>query len=425
MAMRGFTMKRFSLALILMASVASANDVQIDGGANNTNARGMRNSVCVSSSVCYVFGITNSTHFSYFKTTDGGATWGSAVDIASAAAYIAYDVWYDQWTPSDSGTLIHTWYFEATNDKVFWRSLDTSSDTLGTERTAFTGASAVAGRGAFCSGTKSRSGYLYVAFDIDAGAEHGIVRSTDSGTTWSANLATTFVEATIDEAMLFPATGTGDNNDIWAIYQDSSADQLTMKMWDSSAVAEVESSSMQTMIESTSDLTGQRGFNGAIRKSDGHLIVVSFSEADTATEDFQAWDVSAVNAGSLTGITALTDITTNIDDMYYPGVYIDPNNNIYVAYIGKRDGSETFPTTIKVYYTKSTDGGTTWSSGDTTYMENAASSNRHVLTPLSGSRFFATFTGATGLTTQTNYNNSVAFTNITPNGFLQLMTPGN
>src|SRR6185436_12670532 len=112
------------------------------------------------------------------------------------------------------------------------------------------------GRGAFVSGTKTRSGYLYCAYDIDAGAERGLHRSTDSGTTWSANLATTFVEATLDQCKLFPASNTGDNNDCWAIYYDASATAITLKMWDSSAAAQVESSTIQAShTDGVTDLT--------------------------------------------------------------------------------------------------------------------------------------------------------------------------
>lgn len=367
-------------------------DVGTTGNSASTSAqsRVMRQIVFTSAYTGYSF-FLGASNIKYSKTTDGGATWNTPVTI-KAVAGIAMDVWYDQWTPSDTGTLIHMWYFDVTNDTVFWRSLDTSSDTLGTERSAFVGASAVAGRGTFCSGTKTRSGYLYVAFDIDAGAEHGLVRSTDNGTTWSANLATTFVEATIDQCLLFPATGTGDNNDCWALYQDSSADALTMKMWDSSAAAEVESSTIQTMIENISDGTGQMGFSGSVRHSDGHLIIVSCSDRDTATADMQAWEISGVTAASLTGVTALTDITTNIDDNYNPAVCIDQSsNNIYVAYNGKRDGSETIGVTTKAYYTYSTDGGTTWTAGDTAYMEAAAAVVAQVWAPLMGGFFGATF----------------------------------
>jgi len=383
-------------------------DVTIDGTISNSTSRGMRAVVFPTSAVGYFFYIDSGGQFVYSKTTDGGATWGAAVTINSATTHAAYDVWFDQWTPGDTGTLIHLWYFNTTTSDVFWRSLDTNGDTLGTERTAFNGVSAVAGRGAFCSGTKTRSGYLYVAFDIDAGAEHGIVRSTDSGTTWSSNLATTFVEATIDQCILFPTTGTGDDNDCWAIYQDASADALTMKMWDSSAAAEVESSTMQTCIEAAADIFGQEQFSGSIRLSDGHLIVASFSEVVTATGDLQTWDVSAVNAGSLTGITAKTNITTNITNIFYPSMFIDKNDVIYVAYIGKRDNTENIGTNTHVYYTKSTDGGSSWSSGDTAYMEGTGGDTRQVWSPLSGSRFYVGWRKAT-TTLIGNKVNSITF----------------
>src|SRR4029450_682166 len=180
-------------------------DVSIDASVSTSTARGLRSVVFTTASIGYWFYIDSAGTFVYSKTTNGGATWGAAVTIESATTNIAFDVWFDQWTPGDSGTLIHTWFFDSTADIVYWRSLDTASDTLGTRRSAFVGASAVAGRGAFCSGTKTRSGYLYCAFDIDAGAEKGLVRSTDSGTTWSANLATSFISQSLDCCLCFPA----------------------------------------------------------------------------------------------------------------------------------------------------------------------------------------------------------------------------
>ena len=413
-----------------MASSLLGADVKVQTYAAATDVQGryMRNLVCVSNSTCYSFSIDNEsgaghTGFVYRKTTDGGATWATNVQIQSNAAQLAGDVWYDQWTPGDTGTLIHMWFFDSTADRVSWQSLDTASDTLGTARQVFGGASAVGGRGSFVSGTKTRSGYLYCAYDIDAGAEKGFQRSTDGGTTWSTVLSATFVEATLDECMLFPATGTGDNNDCWAIYHDASADALTMKMWDSSAVAEVESSTVQSCIENTAD-EAQRPFSGAIRLSDGHLIVVSNSDGVTlANNDMQVWDVSAVNAGSQTGITAKTDLTTNKAN-YYSSVYINPSDKIYVAYNGKRDGTETVNSSSKIYYATSTDGGTTWSSGDTAYSENAAGVNNQTWASNSGPRFLVQWRQDRASPDEglwTNKNNSVIAS--TPNGFFQLLRP--
>lgn len=366
-------------------------DVSIDSAISTTSARGLRSLIWTPNPLNGYFFYTDSTGDGRLKgTNDGGVSWGGLVDISWSATttLVAYDMWADWWTPGDTGTKIHVTEFDTTNDIVYYWSFNTVTQT-GTGRVAaFTGASAVAGRGAFASITKTRSGYIYIAFDLDAGAERGLVRSTDGGTNWSANLATTFVEATIDQCLLFPATGTGDDNDCWAIYQDASVDSLTMKMWDSSAVAEVESSSMQTMIENVTDLTGQMGFTGAIRQSDGALIVVSSSDRDTATADMQCWVVTGVTAASLTGITAKTNITTDIDDNYYPAVFIDQScNDIFVAYNGKKDGSETLGTTTKIYYVRSRDGGTTWSA-EQTYQEGAASATFQVWTSLSGSRFY-------------------------------------
>lgn len=374
-------------------------DVSIDASISTSTGRGMRSVVFTTALIGYWFYFDTTAGFVYEKTTDGGATWGGqTVGFFGATTGVAFDVWFDQWTPGDTGTLIHIWVFNTTVDSVYYWNLATSTDTLSTSVVAFQGASAVAGNNAYVSGTKTRSGYLYVCSAIDASNEQYFGRSTDGGANWSAALSATFQEANPDHALLFPATGTGDNNDCWAVYHDSSATALTMKMWDSSAAAQVESSTVQTIVAVGTDLTVyQYPFSGAIRQSDGALILVSCSDRDTATADMQCWVVTGVTAASLTGITAKTDITTNIDDNYNPAVFIDPTDIIYVAYNGKRDGSETIGTTTKVYYTKSSDGGTTWTSGDTAYQEGATSADLQVWAPLSGPRFYASWRVGTTL----------------------------
>jgi hypothetical protein len=377
-------------------------DVSIDGTSTNVNARNMRSVVLTSTSVGYWFAMEAAGNFGYFKTTDGGATWGAHVAIEAIGA-VAADVWFDQWTPGDSGTKIHTCWLDWTNNSIVYRSLDTASDTLGTAATVFSGVSWASGRGIFASIAKSRSGYLYAAFDIDAGAEKGLYRSTNGGVNWSL-LSATFVEATIDQCLLFPASNTGDDNDIWALYHDASTNELTLKMWDSSAGSAVESAVIMSLTENTSDATGQYGFSGSIRHSDGHLIVAGVSERDTATADHLVFDIAGTGS-----IAALTAITTDIDDHYYPAVFIDQlTDGIYVAYNGKRDGSETLGgISSHIYYTKSTDGGATWSSGDTAYSEDAVETPVQVWAPLMGPRFYVGWRRNTVLAG--GYTNSIAF----------------
>lgn len=378
-------------------------DVSIDAAIVDATARGMRSVVFTTASVGYWFFVDGDGDFSYVKTTDGGATWGVAVQIGPNDTDLSYDVWYDQWTPGDTtGTKIHMAWFGSTADDALYRSLDTNGDTLGTQTTVFVGATAVSGAGNCISITKARDGKLYCAFDLDAGAERGLHRSTDGGATWSADLDDTFVEDTRDRFLLFPASNTGDNADIWCVYQDASANGLTLKMWDSSAAAASESATIQTHIESVEGLPNESvGFSASIRHSDGHLILAAVSERDTATADHQVWDINGTGS-----ITALTAITTDIDDHYYPAVFIDQNtNDIYVAFNGLRDGSETLTTSTKVYYTKSTDDGTTWSAGSTAYMENAAGAVFQVWAPLMGPRFYVGW--KIGTTLLGNFNNSI------------------
>ena len=131
------------------------------------------------------------------------------------------------------------------------------------------------------------------------------------------------------------------------------------------------------------------------------MIRAWVSERDTVTSDHQVYDINGTGS-----ITALTAITTNIDDHYFPSVYIDQlTNDIYVAYNGKRDGSEVMDTTTKVYYTKSTDDGASWSAGDTAYMEGDAGVVIQTFCPKMGDRFYVGW--QVGTTILGNYVNSV------------------
>jgi hypothetical protein len=370
---------------------------------STSTPRGQRSLVFTTADVGYQFYITTGGGFSYKKTTDGGATWSAAVPIGTAPSCIGFDVWFDQWTPGDTGTLIHTWFFDTTVDDVLYRTLDTNGDTLGTQRVVFAGATAVAGIGVFVSGTKAVGGNLYCAFDIDAGAELGFYRSTDGGVNWASRDAT-LVEATGDWARLFPAN-VADPQDIWALYFDADANALTLKEHDDSAGTTSESATIVTIVENTTDLTGQYPFSASLRHSDGHLIIDAVTERDTATSDHRVFDVNGTGS-----IVEKTAITTNIDDHYYTAVFIDQTtDDIYVTYVGKRDGTEVLGSTVKAYYTKSTDGGTTWTTGDTAYMEAAAGNVQQTWTPLMGPRFYVTWRQASTLL-QGNAVNSVTFT---------------
>jgi hypothetical protein len=383
------------------------SDVTIDAAGSQQQARAFRSLVYTSESVGYCFYVDDSGFFGYKKTTNGGASWGARVEIYNTnLSVLAFDVWYDQWTPGDSGTKIHLAYLNYTDDDPTYRSLDTATDTLGTPTTIAALSGATGGRFVSISITKATGGYLYCAHqDNSSGSERGLRRSTDDGATWSASLSSTFIEAASHNCALFPASGTGDGNDCWAVYHDSGSDALTLKLWDSSAAAAVESATILTLVEDTAEYIGSGQFAASVRHSDGHLIVAAMShQAVQSSTDLRVFDVAGTGS-----IAELAAITTNIDNCWYPQVFIDQTNNIiYVAYNGKRDGTETVGTTSKVYYTCSADDGATWAAGDTAYMDGAAADVLQVWTPLMGPRFAVEWrlSGATG-GIYTNYVNSV------------------
>jgi hypothetical protein len=321
---------------------------------------------------------------SYKKTTDGGTTWGSDVLVYNDTI-LGTGVWFDRWTPGDSGNLIHIATYGSAADDVIYFNIDTgNSDTLSSPVTIFTGSTAASSISAFVSIAKMRGGNLYCAFSIDAAAETGFYRSTDGGASWGVRTNVNEVAAG-DLAWVVPGNES-DTNDCWVFYLDNSADALTLKVHDDSADTNSESSTIAAVVNHTTDGTFQWPFSVAIRHSDGHAILVVSTERDTATADTLVFDVNGTGS-----VTSKTSITTNIDDIYHVNAFIDDfTDDIYVAYNGKRDGSETLGATTGIYYTKSTDDGGTWSAGDTAYSAGTGASVNVWSNP-NGPRFMPAF----------------------------------
>lgn len=263
-------------------------------------------------------------------------------------------MWEEWKTPGDSGTKIWMWYFDQTADDVYCRYLDTADDSLGTEVVVFAGASTAAGTNTNISGTKSRGGNLYVAFDIDGGTETGFYRSTDSNTSWGAR--TDVNEATSDYYFLVPGFA-ADNQDAMAIYWDRSADEISRKIYDDSANSWAETSIAGTMADVASS-TAAPQFSVTVSAAASKIYLVAWSNADTANADLRFW---AIDETSITEGTNVVLNSTDDQGMCAIGLATD-TTTIYVFYGGKSDGSETFPTAINIYYKTSTDAGTTWSS---------------------------------------------------------------
>ena len=365
-----------------------------------SQSRVMHSLVFVSQTVGYLFYVqVTSGDFYYTKTTNGGLTWGTGVLILAGTG-ASMDVWYDQWTPGDTGRNIHIWIMDGAIDDILYYRLNTTNDVMSSVVTVFAGGSVVAARGIFVTGTKTRGGNLFCVFDLDAFAETGSYKSTDNGATWSA--LTNGLEATLDQCRAFPANA-ADPNDVWLLYQDADTDELTIKTYDDSAGTYSESAAL-TMTENITDQTGQYGFDGSIRHSDGHLIFAYMDAYDAAgASDFKVYDWDGTTA------TALTDIATNVDDIYYPSVFLnqDQPDWIYVAYLGLTSGAEVLATGVGCYYALSKDRGVSWTK-DIAYS-TSVTDYRQTWTPLNGERFTVAWMDISAVSVVTNQDNSKEF----------------
>ena len=316
--------------------------------------RGCARTVVESGANRYVFFIDSNTDLVYAKSTDRGRTFATPV-VIHAGTYEKFAVWSDKWTPGDSGTTVHIWGIESGIHDVNYFSLDVSTDTLGNGGApivVLAGTSVVTTSGNMeISGAKSRGGNLYVAFDIDGGTETGFYRSTDAGATWAAR--TDCNEATSDFYLLFPGND-ADNQDMYLVYWDRSADEISLKVHDDSANSWGETSIATGMADVATNAV-QPQFSGAVRLSDGHLLIAAWNSRDVGTADLLTWDINGAAS-----ITAKANIITNIDDCQCVNLALGPTETVHATYIGKSDGTETVSTAVKIYRKSSIDGMATW-----------------------------------------------------------------
>ncbi len=324
-------------------------DITIEGSTHDTlnTKQQPRSLVWTSPSVGYIFFVENTFDLHYRKTTNSGASWGSAVTIRQGTVQ-KFSVWYDKWTKGDTGAIIHIIFTDTDDDDMTYNSLDTSDDTLGGEVIAFAGSSTTSSNwGDGClSIVKARGGNILAGGWIDSSGENDLVRATDSPATSFTSRATVADGSSVDRIQFLAGNET-DSNDIWCMYQDASANTLTLKVYDDSGDSWSESGSIDTIAENSSFF----GFDSMDRHSDGHAIVIMWNAHLSATGDLAVWDITDINTQ-----TAKADVITNDSAYGVVGILINQqNDNIYAAYT-------TASTSGSIKYKLSSDGAGTWGS---------------------------------------------------------------
>ena len=346
-------------------------DVTIEATASTSteNAANRGGPFWVSTTVGYIVYVDSSNDLKYNKTSDGGATWAGPSNIKTGSI-VSYDCWTDWQTDGDTGTKIHIAYMDSDGDNIRYVYLDTSGDSVGGDDQI----QAAAGDGTIhtsaarssqqISITKTRGGNIAVAFHyIDSAVTslYGFYTSPD-GNTWTSKAA--LWEATADVALLFPAN-LADNQDLWALYWDNDATEITLKTFDNSANSWGEASIAASMTRPASYMH----MDGYVRLSDGHLIVAAWNLYDDAAADLMTWDIT--DGGT---ITAKANVLTNSAESLCVSTFIDQStDDVYVAYF--KGGVA--QATVTAYYQKSTDGMTNWD-GQAAMQADAADDERWI-----------------------------------------------
>ena len=168
-----------------------------------------------------------------------------------------------------------------------------------------------------------------------------------------------------DMVLLFPGFA-ADNQDITAIFWDASANEISRKLYDDSANTWGETSISTGMADQVAT-TAFPHFDGFVDIANSRIVLVAWNGVDTASADLLGWTVTE------SAITAFTTpvVSNGTDDQGLCAITLDTvTGDWYCFYGGKSDGSETFLTSINIYYKVSQDDGATW--GPETQLTNTA-----------------------------------------------------
>jgi hypothetical protein len=343
----------FLLVIIPIAKVAAT--VTIDDSLYTT--RNVHNGssptiVFTSDLVGYAFYVDSDGTCAYSKTTDGGINWGGAVTVDSQTDCIRIAVWYDRWTPGDSGTVIHISTMDSSD--LYYTSLNTATDTL----TTTLNATDINQDNSFTinlnlhSITKGTDGDLYMGAQDDL--DSYVIKcsaSCDALENW-VEAGTNPFDLAKDWLILMPLAG----GDIMAIRSDISAGDIQSKIYTDSNGNWAEGPWIDIDTDAPVDTSYDAPFGATLNRSNNNIYLVYAAQTDVfGTDD----DVrAALYSGGIW--IAKTDVLTD-DAKGITGVKIamDENtNNLYVLYTG-----QTTPGTLSsanIYYKKSADGMTSW-----------------------------------------------------------------
>jgi len=171
---------------------------------------------------------------------------------------------------------------------------------------------------------------------------------------WDAARTINEALATTDQMILLPGWA-ADNQDIMAFFWDASAEEISRQLHDDSANSWGETSIATSMTDQAAT-TAFPHFAAAVDIANSRNLLVAWSAIDTLNADLRCWHITE------SAITEVTNVVLNsTDDQGLCGIGIETvSGKWFVVYGGKSDGSETYNTSINLYYKVSGDSGSTW-----------------------------------------------------------------
>lgn len=356
---------------------AHAAETAVDGTVNTTVNRHQKSAkhiVCVDDTDCYAFYIDSDNDAVYQKSTDGGASWGGTGTDISALTYQGIAVWYDRWTPGDTGNYIHIAMIETdagTPDRIWYSRFDTTDDSFSTIVDASGAANGVLAALNDVTITKGTNGDLYVG-TVDATAPTAganfvekcdVIDDCTTAGGWDAAGSTNPWDNAggdtdgVHSLILLPLSDTTahDSGDIMLVSYDVGGSVVEYKVYDESA--NTWGTNFATIESATDNTTYPHALGGAADLTTGDLYITYVQTPGTAnTSEVRAWKYSD-------GWSQLTDPWPDTTDgasiILDANIGIDANtSDLYIAYIR----AAATAAANDVYYIVSTDDGSSWGS---------------------------------------------------------------
>jgi hypothetical protein len=291
----------------------------------------------------------------YRKTTNGGMSWSGTTTVDAQTDCFQIQVWYDRWTPGDSGNYIHIATIDANPDDTWYNRLDTDGDTLLMGSTPVSVATAQGGTlGVGTNGTsitKGTDGTVYIS-SIDASDSYVMECSASCwiAGSWTETGTNPF-GLTNNYAILAPLP----NGDILAIHRDIVLEDIGSKVWNNGA--------------GTWD-AGTTTFDSHAPDNTTYDIGMAMTVSPTTGDIYLAYVASSTGLGADDQIRTATysggTWTTKKEVIRYTekgitnvAIALDANNDdVYVAY-----SARTTPGTLgtgNIYWRKSVDDMASW-----------------------------------------------------------------